>query len=653
MERRRVPDPKVRQVGFVTPGTTDLVNLAGGTVVEGASPSPVLIPPVRIADEPTVVVPVKAAPVPVPSPTSKRHADVTVPLGSFNPDSVLGSSDTPSSKFGSHGERLMSSSTFLEHQSEASDFLTVGSSTMSTMFVPMRVTSLPTGVSNPPSGSSPNNTVSLPVDKGKSQKAVQDEQLNEKKPLKERTSKAERRAAQEAQRASKQAARAPDGSGATAAKAAVRGGSQAQSAKAAKPAQVKRETSEKRSSSVTKSSEKGTEKEKKKDAPAPPRFHYDDAERVAKAKKRSLVEQTETKNRVELFRHLPQFVHGTQLPSLESKFFHDEAMHPHPAVYKVGLQYLTGELVGGNARCMAMLLAFRDMIHDYSTPPEKLLIRDLTQKINSNVSFLNTCRPLAISMGNAIKFLKTKVVNLPDGLSEADAKATLIGEIDRFIQEKILYADKEIVKHAVQKIRDGDVCLTYGFSCVVEMILLKAHKLGKKFRVVVVDARPKLEGKKLLKKLLSEGLDCTYTHINAVSYIMQEVTRVFLGAASVLSNGTVYSRVGTASVAMVAHAFSIPVMICCETYKFHERVQLDSITANELGDPDALVNVCGRRDLKDLEGWSPEDKHLQLLNLTYDATPSDYVSMVITELGMVPPSSVPVILREYRRELPS
>ena len=59
--------------------------------------------------------------------------------------------------------------------------------------------------------------------------------------------------------------------------------------------------------------------------------------------------------------------------------------------------------------------------------------------------------------------------------------------------------------------------------------------------------------------------------------------RVFLGASSVLSNGTVYSRVGTSSVAMVANAFGVPVLMCCEAYKFHERVQLDSICFNELG----------------------------------------------------------------------
>lgn len=193
------------------------------------------------------------------------------------------------------------------------------------------------------------------------------------------------------------------------------------------------------------------------------------------------------------------------------------------------------------------------------------------------------CRPLSISMGNAIRFLKTRIAKVPVALPEAEAKTSLVAQIDTFVQDKIFFADKEIVKHAVTKIRDGDVLLTHGCSCVVEMILLRAKELGKRFRVVIVDSRPKLEGTGLLRRLLSKNINCTYTHVNATPYIMHEVTRVFLGAASVLANGTVYSRVGTACVAMVAHAQSVPVMICCETYKFHERVQLDSITFNELG----------------------------------------------------------------------
>ena len=44
-------------------------------------------------------------------------------------------------------------------------------------------------------------------------------------------------------------------------------------------------------------------------------------------------------------------------------------------------------------------------------------------------------------------------------------------------------------------------------------------------------------------------------------------------------------------------------------------------------------------------------KNLQLLNLNFDVTPADLVTVVATEAGLVPPSAVPVILREYRKDL--
>ena len=81
-----------------------------------------------------------------------------------------------------------------------------------------------------------------------------------------------------------------------------------------------------------KSGNRPPEKERKKDAP-PQRMQFDDQNRVGKAKRRALVNQTEAKNRVELFRHLPQYEHGSQLPNLESKLFQLDSVHP--AVFKV------------------------------------------------------------------------------------------------------------------------------------------------------------------------------------------------------------------------------------------------------------------------------------------------------------------------------
>ncbi|KDP32928.1 hypothetical protein JCGZ_12959 [Jatropha curcas] len=633
MESRRaartVSDPKVRQVGFFAPGAASPDRTQSGppehhisssppTITDlspsgGNSLSPVMIPPPRHASAP--LSPLRRDSLPVGSYNASEFVPATSPTAtaSFSDDTA----------WAGRGGRAASSS------------------------FPGRGFDMPAASSIPASGLTTVSVVNLPP--GISEKSgvsaeVQNELPTNSKSLKEKTTKAERRALQEAQRAAKAATKAEGGKTPLPASGAA-SSANVKSAKAAKPPSQKNDNA-----TVVASEKKGgdrpPEKDRKKDVPQP-RMQYDDKSRVDKAKKRAVVKQTEARSRVELFRHLPQYERGTQLPDLESKFFQLDPMHP--AVYKVGLQYLSGDICGGNARCIAMLLAFQEVIKDYSIPLEKTLVRDLTAKIGSYVSFLIECRPLSISMGNAIRFLKNRIAKLPLTLSESEAKAALISDIDRFINEKIILADRVIVKHAVTKIRDGDVLLTYGSSSAVEMILLHAHELGKQFRVVIVDSRPKLEGQLLLRRLVGKGVSCTYTHINAVSYMMHEVTRVFLGASSVLSNGTVYSRVGTASVAMVAHAFGVPVLVCCEAYKFHERVQLDSICFNELGDPDAISKVRGREEINFLDGCANRE-NLQLLNLIYDATPSEYVSMIVTDYGMVPPTSVPVIVREYRRE---
>lgn len=98
----------------------------------------------------------------------------------------------------------------------------------------------------------------------------------------------------------------------------------------AKPAKAAKPASQKNDNAV--GGDRPQEKDRKKDIPHP-RMQYDDKSRVQKLKKRSVVKPTEARNIVELFRHLPQYEHGTQLPDLQSKFFQLDTVHP--AVYKV------------------------------------------------------------------------------------------------------------------------------------------------------------------------------------------------------------------------------------------------------------------------------------------------------------------------------
>lgn len=58
------------------------------------------------------------------------------------------------------------------------------------------------------------------------------------------------------------------------------------------------------------------------------------------------------------------------------------------------------------------------------------------------------------------------------------------------------------------------------------------------------------------------------------------------------SNGTVMARIGSASVAMAADARGVPVIICCETYKFVAKVRRRSVASPAL----LKTNVCRRLD---------------------------------------------------------
>jgi translation initiation factor eIF-2B subunit delta len=242
-------------------------------------------------------------------------------------------------------------------------------------------------------------------------------------------------------------------------------------------------------------------------------------------------------------------------------------------------------------------------------------------------------------MGNAIRWLKLEVSKVDISTPDAEAKKGLCDAIDVFIRERVTFADQVIAQSAAEKIKDGDVIMTFAKSSIVQRALVKAHEEGKNFRVIIVDSRPLHEGKHLAAALVTLGMDVKYCLINGLSHNIQDVTKVLLGAHAMMSNGRLFSRIGTALVAMEANEADKPVIVLCETIKFTERTALDSIVHNEIAPADELVIPGGP-----LESWG-DIKKLQLCNPMYDVTPADYIQMIITESGNVPPTSVPVLHR--------
>ncbi|KAG6880405.1 hypothetical protein C0992_000007 [Termitomyces sp. T32_za158] len=307
----------------------------------------------------------------------------------------------------------------------------------------------------------------------------------------------------------------------------------------------------------------------------------------------------------------------------------------HPAIIRLGLLFSEFRICGSNARCIATLTAFKSVIQDYTTPPNNTLSRHLMTHLSPQITHLVSARPMSVTMGNAIRQLKLEISGSDIDMVEQDAKDALCQKIDNYIRDRIIIADEVIQELAGKKIKDGDVILTYARSSVVEKILLNAHEEGKRFSVIVVDSRSLLEGKALLRNLtkVEPPIPCTYALLPALPSLMTQVTTVLLGAHSLSANGAVYSRAGTALVAMIAKTHSVPVMVCCETYKFSEGVMLDGFGKNELA-PVRFSTPPKHSPIL------PATPNLDILNPLYDLTPPSSITAVVTEVGLIPPSSI-------------
>lgn len=93
-------------------------------------------------------------------------------------------------------------------------------------------------------------------------------------------------------------------------------------------------------------------------------------------------------------------------------------------------------------------------------------------------------------------------------------------------------------------------------------------------------------GNSIIHPIFDGGINihcCKFLTSSIVILSPFQATKVFLGAHALLANGFVMSRVGTGLISLIAKASNVPVMVCCETYKFCDRVQTDSFVFNELG----------------------------------------------------------------------
>lgn len=290
---------------------------------------------------------------------------------------------------------------------------------------------------------------------------------------------------------------------------------------------------------------------------------------------------------VPLFAHLPQ-PDEDELLGLKFGLGRESL---HPAFRALGLRYATGELSGATARLGGFVRALHAFLEDFA--PEAAagsFSGAVLRALRPVLRFLKECRPLLLPLDTLMRSLrafaaKPAVAALP----AAEARRRLSDWAVRYLETHIMDLTQDLAVAAAGLIKDGDVVLTYAHSSAVEAALLHRFSEGARFSVIVVDARPRLEGLRLTQRLAAAGVECDYADVTALAYVIRGATKVLLGAHAMLCNGSALARTGTALVAMHAKSNNVPVVFCCQSFKFTDAVQLDAICSNDLAQPAELV----------------------------------------------------------------
>ena len=259
-------------------------------------------------------------------------------------------------------------------------------------------------------------------------------------------------------------------------------------------------------------------------------------------------------------------------------------------------------------------------------------LKDFRRYMEEVAGLLVSTRPTAVSLPNAVEYVMRRLRGYR-GESLEEARRIVVEAAREFIEysEQALERIGDIGSRLV---RTGDVILTHCNSSAVESILKTAWRRGKRFRVYATETRPRFQGYITARHLAEAGIPVTLIPDSAVYTVMERarVTKVIVGADTVTANGAVVNKIGTSQIALAARQHGITFIVATETYKFSPYTLTGQPVEIEERSPREVID--------------PVPQGVEVRNPAFDATPPDYIDMIVTERGIIPPKSAALVLLE-------
>ncbi len=249
-------------------------------------------------------------------------------------------------------------------------------------------------------------------------------------------------------------------------------------------------------------------------------------------------------------------------------------------------------------------------------------------------------RPTAVNLFWAINRMKRTFYESPC-LSLNEIKDELVLKAKRIYEEDVLTC-KKIGENGEALIKDGYSILTHcnaGALATSEFgtalsVIRAAHKKGKKINVYADETRPYLQGARLTAwELNKDGIPVTVICDNMAGYLMSQrkVDFIVVGADRIAANGDTANKIGTYSLAVLAKYHNIPFYIAAPLSTFDFNIQSGVDIPIEERPATEITHFAGKRLV-------PEG--VNVYNPSFDVTPAELITGIITEKGVVKPAEV-------------
>jgi methylthioribose-1-phosphate isomerase len=262
--------------------------------------------------------------------------------------------------------------------------------------------------------------------------------------------------------------------------------------------------------------------------------------------------------------------------------------------------------------------------------------RQLAVEFQKNCDMLAATRPTAVNLFWAIDRMKRAFA---EGAQAGESPGELAVRLEREardIHDEDVLNCRAMGGFGAAVVPDGARVLTHcnagalataGYGSALGVIRAAVEQ-GKKVAVFADETRPFLQGARLTAwELVRDGINTTVITESMAGPLMRagEIDLVVVGADRIAANGDTANKIGTYTVAILAHEHKLP---------FYVAAPLSTI---DLSTPDGAhipIEERDQREITHIAGSRLTPEGANTRNPAFDITPHRYITGIITERGI-------------------